>query len=147
MNRKSALFLRIAAVITLLFAAGHTLGAAQSWSPLGETEVLRAMRSFRFDVDGVSRAYIDFYLGFGFIITLYLLLQAVLLWQIAALTRTDPLRWRPIITAFVLVNAASAVVSWKFIFHLPVIFSAVIAACLALALLPSRARKGLDSMG
>ena len=74
----TARLLRIASVISLLFAAGHTLGGSDAWSPLGETEVLKSMRSFRFDVFGVSRTYLDFYLGFGFTLSVYLLLQAIL---------------------------------------------------------------------
>jgi hypothetical protein len=80
-NIKPSLALRIAAVTTLLFAIGHTVGGMQSWSPPGRTEVLDAMKSFHFDADGVSRSYLDFYLGFGFIISVYLFLQALLLWQ------------------------------------------------------------------
>lgn len=55
---KPSLWLRIASSITLLFAVGHTPGARESWSPAGETEALRAMKSFRFDAEGVSRTYV-----------------------------------------------------------------------------------------
>jgi len=71
-----SVFLRSASVITLLFAAGHAMGAVDSWSPSGETAVLGAMRSFHFDVMGTTRTYLDFYLGFGLYITVLLLLQA-----------------------------------------------------------------------
>ena len=93
------------------------------------------MRSFRFDAEGVSRTYLDFYLGFGFIISTYLLLQAVLLWQLAAIVKTDPARVRPLIASFVLASVATAFLSWRFIFTIPVIFSAIIAACLVAAFL------------
>ena len=139
----STLFLRIASIVSLLFAAGHTMGGTQSWSPPGETEVLRAMRSFRFDAEGVSRSYYDFYLGFGFTISVYMLLQAVLLWQLATIARSEPLRVRPLIASFFLASLASAFVSWKFIFAIPVVFSALVAACLGPALLTSR--RGADS--
>ena len=33
------LLLRIASVISLLFAAGHTLGGLKKWSPMGDNEV------------------------------------------------------------------------------------------------------------
>ena len=44
------LLLRIASGLTLLFAAGHAMGAMDSWSPPGDTDVLRSMRAFEFDV-------------------------------------------------------------------------------------------------
>ncbi len=134
----STLFLRIASVISFLFAAGHTLGGRKSWSPPGETEVLRAMRAFRFDVEGVSRTYWDFYLGFGYSITVYLLLQAVLLWQLATIAKADPLRVRPLIGSFFLATVASAFVAWRFIFPVPVVFSVALAACLGAAFVVSR---------
>ncbi len=134
----TTLFLRIASIISLLFAAGHILGGMQSWSPPGETEVLRAMRTFRFDAEGSSRTYLDFYLGFGHMISVYLLLQAALLWQLAAIARADALRVRPSIASFFLASVASAFLSWKFIFAVPVVFSVVLAACLGAAFVTSR---------
>jgi hypothetical protein len=134
----STLFLRIASIVSLLFAAGHTLGGTESWSPAGETQVLGAMRSFRFDAEGVSRTYLDFYLGFGFIISVYLLLQAVLLWQLATMAKMDSAHVRPLVVSLFLASLASGVLSWRFIFAVPVIFSAVIAGCLGTAFLVSR---------
>src|SRR5262245_60642857 len=129
---KTPLLLRITSIITLAMAAGHTLGGTKSWSPMGENDVLRAMGSVRFDTQGVSRTYLDFYLGFGFTISVCLLLQAVLLWQLAAIARTDPRSTRPLIASLFLASIASAILSWVFIFAVPAIFSAVIAASLAL---------------
>ena len=130
---KSSLLLRIASIVTLLTAVGHTSGALSFWSPPGETEVLRAMRSFHFDAGGVSRTYLDFYLGFGFIIGIYLLTQAVALWQLASIAKTDAFRVRPLIGSFLLANAVSAFLAWRFIFVVPVVSFAAIAACLGLA--------------
>jgi hypothetical protein len=132
---RTTLLLRIASVVSLLFAAGHTLGGTKAWSPMGETDVLQAMRTHRFEVFGVSRTYLDFYRGFGFSLTVSLLLQAVLLWQLAALAKTEPRRVGPMIASFVLASLAGTVLSWKFILPQPAVFSAVLTACLAAALL------------
>lgn len=131
---RATLLLRIASLVSVLFATGHTLGALQSWSPPGDTEVLRAMRSFRFDASGSSRSYWDFYMGFGLIISIYFLLQGVLLWQIAAIARAQPRRVLPLVTSFVLAVVLTAVVCWRFIFMVPVLFAVVIAVCLGAAL-------------
>jgi hypothetical protein len=130
---KPRLLLRIASVITLLLAVGHTAGGLSFWSPAGETEVLRAMRSFHFDAAGVSRTYLDFYLGFGFISGIYLFAQAVALWQLASMAKADPTGVRPLVGSFLLGSAASAFLSWRFIFVPPVVSFTAVAACLALA--------------
>jgi len=130
---KTPLLLRIASILSLLLAAGHTAGGFSFWSPEGETEVLRAMRSFHFDIAGVSRSYLDFYLGFGFINSIYLLVQAVVLWQLASMAQVDPIRVRPLVGSFFVASAASAFLAWKFIFAVPVVSFAAIAACLGMA--------------
>ena len=132
---RTTLLLRIASVVSLLFAAGHTLGARKDWSPMGETDVLEAMRTHRFDTFGVSRTYLDFYRGFGFSLTVTLLLQAVLLWQLASLARTEPRRVSPMIASFVLASLASTVIAWTLILPQPAVFSAFLTAGLAAALL------------
>jgi hypothetical protein len=91
------------------------------------------MRSFHFDAGGTSRTYLDFYLGFGFINSVYLLIQAVALWQLASIAKSDALRTRPLIGSFLLACVASAALSWRFIFIVPVISFTVIAVCLGLA--------------
>src|SRR5262245_31548529 len=131
---KPSHFLRLASVIALLFAAGHTMGARASWSPQGETDVLQAMKTSRFETMGLVRTYWDFYFGFGLFISVFLLLQAVALWQLASIAVDSSLRVRGLILTFLLANAASAVIAWKFIFAIPVFFSIAIAACLGLAL-------------
>jgi hypothetical protein len=133
-------FLRVASILSLLFAGGHTLGGLQSWSPAGETEVLQAMRSFRFDAEGASRTYLDFYLGFGWILSVYLLLQAVVLWQLGTLARVEPARVRPLVAVFLLAQVASGVLAWKLIFAIPVVFSALIALSLGAALYAMKPR-------
>jgi len=129
----TSLLLRISSVLALLLAAGHTSGGLSSWSPAGETEVLRAMRSFHFDAAGASRTYLDFYLGFGFVNGVFLLMQAVVFWQLASIAKTDAFRVRPLIGSFLLANAVSAFLAWRFIFVVPVVSFAAIAACLGLA--------------
>ena len=119
----TTLLLRIASIISLLFTAGHTLGGLQKWSPMGENEVLKAMTKVRFDVMGTNRSYLDFFMGFGWSISVFMLLQTVLLWQLAALAGTEPARVRPMIAAFGLATLAGGVIAWRFIFPIPALFS------------------------
>ena len=134
----ATLMLRLASVLSMLFAAGHTLGGRRSWSPIGESEGLTAMRTFRFETMGVSRTYLDFYLGFGYTLSVFLVMQAILLWQVGTLAKTDRLQARPLIVTFLLASIASGVLTWEFIFPVPVYFGATVTACLGLALVAGR---------
>jgi len=42
---------------------------------MGDNDVLASMTAVRFDVMGVSRSYLDFYLGFGWTLSVFLLLR------------------------------------------------------------------------
>ena len=129
----TTLWLRISAVISLLFTAGHTMGGLQRWSPMGDNAVLQAMSTVRFDTMGASRTYLDFFMGFGWSISVAMLLQTVLLWQLASRARTDAVSVRPLIAVFALATAASGVIAWRFIFPLPALFSAALVVCLIVA--------------
>jgi hypothetical protein len=128
-----AFFLRVASGLTLLYAAGHALGGTESWSPPGETDVLRSMRAFEFDVTGVTRTYLHFYIGFGVYITVLLVLQAVLLWQFASVARVDPGLVRPFVATLSVAHLVGTVVVWKFIFPIPALFSLACTVCLIAA--------------
>jgi len=134
----TTLWLRISSVITLLFAAGHSLGGLKYWSPMGENAVLQAMRSVRFDIMGVSRSYLDFYMAFGYSLSVIQVMLAILLWQLAAVARINAASVRPMIAAITLAVAASAVIAWRFILPVPALFSLVQLASLAVGFVVAR---------
>jgi hypothetical protein len=131
--------LRMAAVIMFLYFAGHTLGAP--WTP-GEAPtdiaVVNAMKTDHFPVIGVERSYWDFYFGFGLVISVMQLLQAVLLWQLATLAKTDAARLRPIIAVFCVSLFINAVLGWMYFFAIPLVMALLIAICLLLAFVSAR---------
>jgi hypothetical protein len=129
----ATLLLRISAIISLLFAVGHSLGGTKRWSPMGDNEVLKAMTDVRFDVMGASRSYLDFFMGFGWSISVALVLQSVLLWQLASLAQSGVAQTRPMIAAFAVASLASGLIAWRFILPVPALFSAVLLAVLVAA--------------
>ena len=133
----TTLWLRIAAVIQLLFTVGHTLGGRKRWSPMGDNEVLRQMTTVHFDTMGANRSYLDFFMGFGWSLSVVMLLQAVLMWQLATLARTDPASVRPLILTFVLATVATGFIAWRFIFPVPALFSLLVVAVLVIAYIAS----------
>ena len=134
----AVVLLRIAAIISLLFTAGHTMGGLKKWSPMGQNAVLTAMTDVRFEAMGATRSYLDFFMGFGWSISVAMLLQSILLWQMAALARTDAAGVRPMIAVFALAQLASAIIAWCFIFPLPALFSVVLVIVLVAAFVVAR---------
>lgn len=122
----TAVLLRIAAVISAVFAAGHTLGGLKKWSPMGENGVLKAMTEVRFDTMGANRSYLDFFMGFGWSLTVAMVLQSVLLWQIGSLAQSNPAGVRPMVAVFVVATVAGGIIAWRFIFPIPALFSALV---------------------
>jgi len=138
----TTLWLRISAVVSLLFTVGHSLGGFKQWSPMGDNAVLRQMTTVRFDVMGVSRSYLDFFMGLGWSMSVAMLLQTVLLWQLASLARTNPLGVRPMIGMFVLATIATGIIAWRLILPVPVVFSLALAITLVVAYV--RAGRAID---
>ena len=95
--------------------------------------VLEGMRGHGFEVMGFRRTYWDFYFGFGVTISAFLLTQAVVLWQLGSLAKTEAFRVRPIIASFFAGFAVNVVLAWKYFFAVPVAITIVISVCLALA--------------
>jgi hypothetical protein len=129
----TAILLRISAVISLLFAIGHSLGGIKRWSPMGENEVFKAMETVRFDTMGVNRSYLDFFLGFGWSLSVAMLLQSALLWQLASLARSNAAQVKPMIAVFALATLAGGAIAWLFIFPVPALFSAALLIVLVAA--------------
>ena len=130
---KASLFYRIAAVLLLLFAVGHKLGFRQSDPAWGIDPLLASMRSIHFDVQGFSRTYWDLFLAAGFSVGALYLFAAILAWQLGGLPAGTLALMRGTAWTFALCFAAITVVSWKYLFILPIAFSIVITLCLTAA--------------
>src|ERR1700682_5905160 len=130
---KASMFYRIAAVLLLLFAAGHTLGFRQSDPKWGVDALLASMRSIQFDVQGFDRTYWDLFLAAGFSVGVFYFFSAILAWQLGGLPAATLALMRGTAWAFALCFAAIAVVSWRYLFVIPIAFSIVITLCLTAA--------------
>jgi hypothetical protein len=130
---RASIFYRIAAALLLLFAVGHTLGFRQSDPAWGVDALLASMRSIHFDVQGFSRSYWDLFQAAGFSVGVFYLFAAILAWQLGGLPAASLALMRGTAWAFALCFAAITLVSWRFLFILPIAFSLVITICLAAA--------------
>jgi hypothetical protein len=127
-------WLRAASVLTLLLAAGHTLG--MPWTP-DRTErgaaLVAALRAHTFEVMRSTRSYWDFYQGFGITIGVALLALAILLWQIGGVARHDARLVRPLVATVLVTFAAFAVLDVVYFFAVPLALALLCAALVAVA--------------
>ena len=130
---KASIFYRIAAVLLLLFAAGHTLGFRQSDPQWGVDALLASMQSVHFEVQGFNRTYWDLFVAAGFCVGIFYLFAAILAWQLARLPAATLALMRGTAWAFAVCFAAITVVSWRYLFIIPVAFSLAITVCLTAA--------------
>jgi hypothetical protein len=127
---KASWFYRIASVLLVLFAVGHTLGFRQNNPEWGAGSVIDAMQSIHFDAQGFSRTYWDFFSAFGLFFSVFLLFAAVLTWQLGGLSSEIFARLRLTAWALAICFAAVTVLSLKYAFTTPIAFSAMITICL-----------------
>ena len=130
---RSPAFYRVASVLLLLFAVGHTVGFQQSDPAWGVGAVLGSMQSSQFTIQGFTRTYWDFFLGAGFTVGALYLFAAVLAWQLGGLPVATLASMRATTWSFAACFVAIMVLSWRYLFWIPIAMSGVIAACLAAA--------------
>jgi hypothetical protein len=126
-------FYRIASVLLVLFAIGHTVGFRQVDPQWGVDSLVSSMRTMHFNALGSNRTYWDFFVGLGLFATVFLLFAAVLAWQLGGLSR-ETLKLMPMVTwTMALCFAGITVLNWMYFFIPPIVFSALITLCLVMA--------------
>ena len=128
----STLSYRVATILLVLYAAAHQLGF-RSPDPRWQADATITAMKTTFEVQGVTRSYWDFFSGFGFFCTGFLLFCAVLAWQLSTLPpemlqRLTLVRW-----AFATCFVCLTLVTWRYVFAAPMAFTAVVAIALLLA--------------
>ena len=115
-----------------LFALGHTMGALIQTPDFGPDAdaVASRMKSVAFDVQGAHDTWYGFYLGFGWFVSLFLLLAAALSWYLGGLSQQGRNAISPVGRLLCLTFAVGALISVKYFFIAPIVFSTVIALLL-----------------
>ena len=124
---------RIASVLLVLFAAGHTLGFHTAKPEWGVGPLITSMREIHFVVQGFSRTYWNFYIGFGLFVTVLLLFAALVCWQLAGLPAETLLLMSVVAWGLAVCFVVVTILSWKYFFIAPIVFSTAITACLIVA--------------
>jgi|SRR5579862_522196 len=130
---KSSMLYRVAAVLLLLFAIGHTLGFRQSDPKWGVEAVLGSMQSVHFDVQGSNRTYWELFEAAGFSVGVFYLFAAILAWQLGSQPAATLALMRGTAWAFAACFAAITVISGRFLFVVPMVSSIIVTLCLTAA--------------
>jgi hypothetical protein len=125
---------RIAAVLLVLFAAGHTVGFLKFTPPTVEGLAVRdAMNSVHFQFRGRDYSYGGFYRGFGLFNSVFLVYAAFLAWLLGDLATQNPRAASTAGWGLSVVMLASLVLCLRYFNLVAVTFSAVLAVCLGWA--------------
>lgn len=95
--------------------------------------MLALMRSLRFDTQGFTRSYWDFFVGFGLFASVFLIFAAVLAWQLGGLDAETLRRVRDIRWALAISFVGVTILTCRYFFLIPIIFATVTALCLIAA--------------
>lgn len=130
----ATLLYRIAAVVFVLFAAGHTYGFLSMRPPSPEGRaVYNGMNSVRFELRGRSYTYGDFYRGFGLSCTVSLLFSAFVSWYLGGLARSAPAAIGALGWIFFAAQVPGAVLSFLYFGVPPMVLSSLVAVLLGCA--------------
>jgi hypothetical protein len=132
---------RVASVLLVVFALGHTIGFLSFRPPTAEANAVReAMNGVHFTIGHSSFSYGGFYVGFGLFVTVYLLFSAVLAWQFGTMARRGTALPAMLPWTFFGLQVATLGLSWQYFSLPPVVFSVVVAACVGAAAWRDHAR-------
>jgi hypothetical protein len=136
---KTAVYIRIAAVLTLIHAVLHTVGGVfGNVDPGPATVAVAAMKANQFVAMGNLRTFWDFYRGMGLGVSVFLTMEAIVLWLLASLARSRASQLRPILIVFAIGYLAFAIDSYRYFFAAPVITEILISLCLVAAAISAR---------
>ncbi|HEX4385519.1 MAG TPA: hypothetical protein VH083_21310 [Myxococcales bacterium] len=123
---------RVAAVLLVIFCGLHTAGGMFGRKDLGfaANAVFISMQSVFFDFGGARCSWYGFWLGFGLTVSLFLLLAAVVSWQLDKVAPADFGPLEVIAWALALSMAGTAALSWMYFFAGSAILATVVAGLL-----------------
>jgi hypothetical protein len=125
---------RLSTYLLLVFCAGHTIGGLftpRSYGPEADA-VLASMKSVHFPFNGADSTWYGFHLGFGLIVSVYLLLCAFITWYLGGLDAVERRPCLPIAWALSLSLALTAALSFRYFFPAPGVFASLAAVLLAI---------------
>jgi hypothetical protein len=128
---------RLAAYCLVLFTLGHTLGAVVATPRFGPESdaVVSLMKSVHVVAQGTDCTWYGFYRGFGWFVSVFLILSVVIAWYLGGRTMRDRAVLTPVSFSMFLSHAAGSVIAWEYFFAAPRVLSTLVAGLLGLGCL------------
>lgn len=124
---KATILFRIAAVLFVLFALGHTFGFLSFKPPTQEGQaVFDAMNNVHFEADGKIFSYGGWYRGFGLSATASMLFEAFLAWYLGSMAKRGSREVAIIGWAFFLWQLFGVVLAWIYFGIPPMVLSMLV---------------------
>jgi len=121
-------FYRLASYTLGLLAVGHTLGALANTPRLGSASdhVVAMMQSVAVLAQGMRTSWYNFYLAFGYLDTVFFLFSMLVAWFLGGKLPAERRALWPIAWGLFASQVAGLVIARRFLFPVPIIFSAVL---------------------
>jgi len=127
---KAKALLRSASLVALLLTIGHTAGYPWVGNVTEQQQSqIVAVNSVAAAIQGFSRSYWDFHVGFGLTLSLVFFAQAAVLWRLGSLSESEPRTTRFVAAVFGAFYVAATVVNFLFFFWAPIVCTAFLAVC------------------
>ena len=131
---KATILFRIAAVLFLLFAAGHTFGFLSFKPPTQEAQtVFESMNNVHFTAEGKIFSYGGWYRGFGLSATASMIFEAFLAWHLGRMARRGSHEVKTIGWALFVWQLPGLVLAWIYFGIEPMILSALVTILIGVA--------------
>jgi hypothetical protein len=128
---------RIACYLLVLFCAAHTFGGMFAEESFGvkADAVFASMKSVQFSCAGAHCTWYGFWFGFGLTVSLFLLVSAIIAWQLDKVTSESWSAVSVIAWALFAIHACNAVISWVYFFAAPGVLQTLVAVLLGVGAL------------
>lgn len=137
---------RVAAVLFLMFATGHTAGFLSFRPKSAEgLAVLDGMRQVHFQFGSRSGTWLNFYTGFGFFVSVYMVFSIFLAWRLSNARPGEISMARTLAWVLFGVQIANAALCYAYFGPVQVAFAAACAATIGFAALQTRPQLALTS--
>jgi len=123
---------RLTAYILILFCLGHSSGALIRLPSFGSASdgILAAMKTTHFQCQTSDCTWFGFYLGFGWMVSVFFIVAAAIAWYLGGRTRAEQRALKPIAWALFLGNVVNAGIAWTWFFMAPQVFATIVAVLL-----------------
>lgn len=133
---KPVLWFRIASILLLVFATGHTFGFLSFRPPTPQGQaVWSSMNSVQLPMGNSSFTYGKFYIGFGLFVSALFILEAFLAWYCGQLIPGSPATAIVLGWCLLMLQIVCLVLSWRYFGTIQTMMSVLTLATVGTALL------------